>query len=152
MSGEESTFCTDRGGLCAFGCVQASLYWKGRLHNVFRLGHLVGRAVSQDEKFVRLEGQLLLFHDAVLRNANAVQPRAERAQSAHHNSARESANNPRDERIGYQGRADAWNGEESGSEQQPHRPPQKAPGLPQYFMRPSELQCPYHEVVSMKIL
>lgn len=34
----------------------------------------------------------------------------------------------------------------------PHSPPQKAPGLPQYFMRPSELQCPYHEVVSMKIL
>jgi hypothetical protein len=47
---------TDPGAFRAFGCVQSNLQRTGRLYNVFRLGHLVRRAVSQDEEFVRTAG------------------------------------------------------------------------------------------------
>ena len=114
---------TGRSGLRAFNDVQPYFYRASRLHNVFRLGHLICRSVSQDEELIRLDRRLV-FHDAVLRDANAVQPRADRAQSAYHYGALESPNNPRNERAGYQDRADAGNGEESGSEQ---HPPEAAP-------------------------
>src|ERR1035441_7678228 len=81
-------------------------------------GHLVPCAMSQQEKLVGLERRLIL-HDAVLGNAYAIQPRAERAQSAHHNGAFQRADDPGDQRTGYQYRPEARNNEESGSEQHP---------------------------------
>src|SRR6185295_12492987 len=57
-----------RHDLCRAGC----------LENALGLGHLVGCAVSDDEELVRLERRLVL-HDAVFRNPNAVQRRAQRA-------------------------------------------------------------------------
>src|SRR5579864_5045878 len=104
--------------LLVFRCMYCNLHGVRRLHNVFSLRHFVRCAMSQKEELVRLERRLV-FHDAVFRDANTVQPRAERAQSAHHHRAFKCGDDPCDQWTGYQYRPDTWNGKKSGSEQPP---------------------------------
>ena len=72
--------------LRAFDGVQCNSRRASRLHNALRLGHLIRRAMGQDEELVRLDRRLV-FHDAILRDASATQSRADRAQSAYYHGA-----------------------------------------------------------------
>jgi len=63
------------GVLLTFRRVYCNLHWVRPLHDVLSFGHLVPCAMSQKPELVGLERQLV-FHDAVLEDANAVQPRA----------------------------------------------------------------------------
>jgi hypothetical protein len=77
----------------------ADLHRTGCFENTLRFfGYVVGFSVSDDNELVRYEG-LLVFHYAVLRNANAVQPGTQSTQSADHRGPFQRSDNPTDQRA-----------------------------------------------------
>src|ERR1044071_843034 len=91
----------------------------GRFEDALGLGHLVGGAMRDDEELGTFE-RCLILHDAVFRNANAVQPGAQRTQPANYHSAFQCSDNPTHQRAENDERTDAWDNKH-------RRPKQKSP-------------------------
>src|ERR1039457_958309 len=107
--------------------------------------------MSQEEKLIGLDGSLVL-HDAVFGDANAVQASADRAYSAHNNGSLERADNPADQRSGYQHRPYAWNGEESRSEQESPDTATEGAGLAPPLHAVAGIVIPYDVLLGVVIL
>ena len=97
---------------------------------------LRGTVRNQEELSVLHLG--LVLHDTVLRNADAVESRAEGSDPPRQDCAFERTDDPHDERPRHEHLTNARHPEKRGAEdpqRPPQRPPQKAPCLPQYAMR-----------------
>src|SRR5271157_807757 len=133
------------------GCVYSDLHGPRRPHDSLGPLHFVCRAMSQEEKLVGLERRLVL-DDAVLRDSDAVQPRADRAQSTRHNGAFQRGDDPGDQGPGYQHRPDAWDGEESRSEQEPPETAPEGAGLAPALHAVAGIVIPHDVLLRVVIL
>src|ERR1022692_2080360 len=72
------------GALCRyyFRCVQCAVERMCTFDDVLSLGHFSGGTVGDHQELIRLE-RCFVLHNAVFRNSNAVETRAESAQCPH---------------------------------------------------------------------
>jgi len=90
----------------------------GAGNDVLCLLYLFRCSVDDKHVLVGLQGDIVL-QDAVLRNAETNQARANRTYTSNDNCAFETSNNPRYDWTGCKNRSESWYEEETRSEQQP---------------------------------
>ena len=96
--------------------------------------HFLDRSVGNQKEFAALHLGLV-FHDAILRNADTGQCGAKSADPAHNGGAFEGTDDPHGEGPRHEQGTDAWHPEKAEPNSSPQNPPQKAPCLSQYSMR-----------------
>jgi len=110
------------------------LYRRGLFNRLLCLGHLVRRAVRDQQELVRLQRHLIL-ENAVLGDTDAVQAGADRAQPTHDDRSLQGGYDPGGNGTRYQHRPNTRHEKERGAEQQAPDATPKGTHFSQYFMR-----------------